>query len=56
MITQKKIDVVKAEIERLLERLKDYEAIEHGCGPKQTGAIGRASMDLTRVLADLRRS
>ena len=61
-----KIDRVKTEMDRLKERIEalEAEALDDGFGrgkmtdywsPKETGAVRRASMDLTRALADLRR-
>lgn len=43
---------------RVLETYKDYKGQHHFefySMPRQTGAVRRASMDLTRALADLRR-
>lgn len=58
---------VEAEIERLKEVIKEFkndeyfEVCSHNKNiytnnPKHTGAIKRASMDLTRALSNLRRS
>jgi hypothetical protein len=44
---------------RFLDRLSELRAtkdLEPICGSKQTGALRRASLDLTRALANLRRS
>ncbi len=64
-MNQKKIDKVKEEIIRLdsalvdLDRKKDEYgkhgwSVFHGCA--ETGAVKRASLDLTRALADMRKS
>lgn len=45
--------IVKARAAR--ERLREDEMVEY-CGSKETGAVRRASMDLTRALAALRKS
>lgn len=60
-----KLAVAIAEAERFLERAKalpeakPYDVggrtFHHDNFPKQQGAIKRASMELTRALADLRR-
>ena len=57
---EKKLTVVLFEIERFQHRLAAYrEAVRTGSClselPKQTGALRRASMDLTRALAELRK-
>lgn len=54
------------EAERFLERARAVQAYPkrmysntytvHDAGPKETGAARRASLDLTRALADLRRT
>lgn len=44
-----------AEAKRFLDLADRFEVLERG-GPKQTGAIRRSSMDLTRALAELRRA
>lgn len=63
-MNQSKIDKVKAEARRFLAAIEAVErhARTHNVGrecyftsPKHTGAARRASMDLTRALADLRR-
>ena len=48
-----RITAVKMEMERLSMRIAEFEM---SCGPRESGAVKRASMDLTRALADLRRS
>lgn len=61
MITKEKIAAVRVEMDRLDKAL---EAVEVGLirkgyccvGTRATGAAVRASMDLTRALADLRSS
>lgn len=58
-----KLKVVKREIARLVGRIYDLEAIQEEqssskylwMNPKQSGAVKRASMDLTRALAELRK-
>lgn len=66
-MTPEKVKAVEAEIKRVQERIKAWRATEtkhtlydgtstytrHGA--KEGGALRRASMDLTRALADLRR-
>lgn len=62
MVNLKKIKESRKEIARLLERFDEYEEAYKKedakqytpCLPKQTGAIKRASMDVTRSLAILR--
>lgn len=51
---------VKTEIARLSKTIKVLETQQPDpkfgfCGSKETGAVKRASMDVTRALADLRR-
>lgn len=53
---------VKAEIKRISDTIQQLEAHghfstddKHVTSPKHTGAVKRASMDLTRALANLRR-
>lgn len=55
----KKIAIAAEEAKRFLKRVRDldenppqYEFV----GTKETGALRRASMDLTRALADMRRA
>lgn len=65
MIDENTVRTAKAEAKRFLERVKaleersrkDATAINYlgFCGCSETGAVRRASMDLTRALADLRR-
>jgi hypothetical protein len=53
-----KITTAAAEARRFLKAVKAYEAnppIYEFTGNKETGALRRASMDLTRALADMRR-
>lgn len=64
-ITTEQIKAVRVEMKRLNDKMKELENIVPEPEsevpdffynfPKQTGAIRRASMDLTRALADLRR-
>jgi hypothetical protein len=54
-----RIDDVKTEIRRLIEKIdvmtKEARYVNGSyCAPRETGAVRRASMDLTRALADLR--
>ena len=63
-VTREDIKAVKVEMQRLNGRIAELgRAMEpHGNGAplrmcsKQTGAVRRASMDLTRALAEMRRS
>jgi len=53
------VDKVKQEIKRLLAAIKDLEAEQpvraiSYYGGKASGAVKRASMDLTRALSDMR--
>lgn len=60
-----KIQIVKAEMARLQDAIKSLEAEATNASdprngyyygyPKLTGYVRRASMDLTRALADLRK-
>ena len=34
---------------------KEYEHLAHGIGTKESGAVRRASMELTRALSEMRR-
>ena len=67
---KKKIDRAVEEAKRFLDRVKELQVEQkkvvtyESCGekytyvpscPKECGAVRRASMDLTRALADLRR-
>ena len=60
-----KIEAAQAEAERFLNKVMDWKLAQktHVCSsgeiyntatPKQNGALRRASMDLTRALADMR--
>ena len=60
----KKLEAVKAEVKRLTDAIDRLNQCGRKYGlpgrdrivsPKHTGAVRRASMDLTRALADLRR-
>lgn len=54
----KKIAVAAAEAKRFLERVRAYHENPpeyEFSGSKEGGALKRASMDLTRALAELRR-
>lgn len=60
-MTQTKLKHAIAEAERFLKRAKELKyGVTHSgdyyYGSKKTGFVKRASMDLTRALADLRRS
>lgn len=57
-----KLKVAEAEAKRFLERVKAYRSSEVqyepgflSYGVKESGALRRASLDLTRALADLRK-
>lgn len=57
-MNHQKLITAIAEAERFLERARDAQNNPHEydfVGTKYTGACRRASMDLTRALADLRR-
>lgn len=61
-MTRQKIAKVVGEMARLQERIKNLDAemakaphLTMTDCPKETGAIRRSSMDLTRALADMRR-
>jgi hypothetical protein len=59
IVNNKKIMTAAAEAKRFLERVRQYQENEpqYEFSPsKEGGALKRASMDLTRALADLRRS
>lgn len=58
-VEAKRRATVREEAKRLLARMDALEAAEKteaGTHPRESGALKRASMDLTRALADLRRS
>lgn len=63
-MTNERLLTVKRELERLSTKITEYEVAESGINKKrvrysvvaESGAVKRASMDLTRALADLRRS
>lgn len=52
VMDKNKISKVKEEMLRLNDAIV---AMERYWGPKETGAVRRASMDLTRALAELRK-
>lgn len=59
-MTLDKVRTAEAEARRFLERAKAWRAAQgtpHGCTstPKESGALRRASLDLTRALAEMRR-
>ena len=57
-VNAKTVKAAVDEIKRFLDRVKAYEANPpryEFAGNKETGALRRASMDLTRALAELRR-
>ncbi len=57
-VNSKTVDAAVVEAKRFLARVADYKANPphyEFAGNKETGALRRASMDLTRALADLRR-
>lgn len=54
-----RLDAAETEAKRFLKRLADLRAArkgEPGMHPRESGALKRASLDLTRALADVRRS
>lgn len=54
-----RIDAAEAEAKRFLRRVAELRAAkkaEPGTHPRQNAAMKRASMDLSRALADVRRS
>jgi len=54
-----KLAIAIQEAERFLERARVTQSVDTGHyweTPKENGSVRRASMDLTRALADLRRS
>ena len=63
-MNHKTIATVKTEIRRLQSRISELEIAASSDDatkynwlyPKETGAVRRASMDLTRALADMRRA
>ncbi len=60
-MTLGKIEAVKVEMARLKKAITEMEEVatlSHGSfwGPKETGAVRRASMDLTRALANMRKT
>lgn len=59
-MTKEKVLLAKKEAERFIERVNEYEKRfpEQDylvVGYKETGALKRASMDLSRALSDLRK-
>lgn len=56
------IEKAVREAERFLARVKEYQEAKEAAPhewkqhPKQTGAVRRASLDLTRALADMRQN
>ena len=58
----KTLKAAKAEAKRFLDAVSAFEKAEaekaehYYSTPRQSGAVKRASMDLTRALADLRRA
>lgn len=57
-MTKEKIETAKQEALRFLKRLEQLEYVddrEYYSDTKQRGAVKRASMDLTRSLAELRK-
>lgn len=54
---KERIERVKTEMRRLTAAIKELEDTkQYSSQPRETGAVRRASMDLTRALAVLRRS
>lgn len=59
MIDKEKIDAVKEELRRLTKAIDAWEKApeaRRSWGSPESGAVKRASMDVTRVLVTLRRS
>ena len=59
MNTERILDaVVEAQtfIDRARELVEARKQVEYGTLPKESGALRRASMDLTRALAEMRRA
>jgi len=55
-MNEKTLKRAKEETKRFLKRVEAYESADTSYGAsKESGAVRRASMDLTRALADLRR-
>ena len=57
-MNKQRIEQVEAEIARVQQRIAEWKASEllgWGTGPKENGALRRASLDLTRALADMRK-
>lgn len=55
---KERIDRVYSECKRLMERIDELRDVSGGsCNPypRESGAVRRASMDLTRALADMRK-
>ena len=63
-MNREKLRIARAEALRFLNKADQLESVLQtqindrypSLNPKESGAVRRASMDLTRVLADLRRS
>ena len=62
-MTYEQIQKAEAEARRFLQKVEDYyrsnppkESYKWCVGTKETGAVRRASMDLTRQLAKMRKS
>jgi len=52
------IETAVNEAKRFIERAEEFMWVDTGNGwehPRESGALRRASMDLTRALADMRR-
>lgn len=59
MIDKEKIDAVKEELRRLTKAIDAWEKspfAQRSWGSPESGAVKRASMDVTRALVTLRRS
>lgn len=60
-MTKDKIDAAAAEAKRFLKKYKEFhdayanQKWHHSFGTKESGALRRASMDLTRALAEMRK-
>lgn len=53
------IETAVSEAKRFIKRADEYAKVDDGhdwTNPRESGALRRASMDLTRALADMRRA
>jgi len=59
MMNKNRLQSAVFECKRFLEKVREYEKSDPGFtsyGSKQSGSVKRASMDLTRALAEIRKS